>query len=191
VFLLFQSPERMFFAESVAEELAFGLERLGMEPSERERRSRSALERAGLPPESFLDRAPLTLSPGEMRRVAFAIALSLEPELLLLDEPTSCLDAEAGEVLTSILASRRSQGGTTIVASHDASYLAGVCDRVVWLHGGRIEAETATTGGCLAPGVVWPGEPPVVLELQDHLAALGVEVTPRVLTAGRLAERLR
>jgi energy-coupling factor transport system ATP-binding protein len=191
VFLLFQSPEQMFFAETVAEELAFGLDRLGVAVAERDGRSRSALKRVGLNPESYLDRVPMTLSPGEMRRLAFAIALSLEPQLLLLDEPTSCLDADAIGVLTSILELRRAHGGTTIVASHDAEFLAGVCDRIVWLRDGSVRTETATAGGRLAPGSEWPEERTAVLELQDHLAALGVEVTPRDLTAARLAERLR
>jgi energy-coupling factor transporter ATP-binding protein EcfA2 len=189
-FLLFQSPERLFFAETVAEELSFGLERRGVAAAERARRSRSALDRVGLPPESFLERAPLTLSPGEMRRVAFAIALSLEPGLLLLDEPTSCLDAEAVSVLSSILEARRSEGGTTMVASHDAAFLAGVCDRIYWLRDGRIEAELSTAGGRLPRGSEWPGEPLAVLDLQAHLAVLGADISPRALTARRLAERL-
>jgi len=189
-FFLFQSPERMFFAESVAEELAFGLERLGVVDGDRDLRSRSALESVGLPSELYLDRAPLTLSPGEMRRVAFAIVLSLAPRMLLLDEPTSCLDASAKAVLESILASRRSQGETTMVASHDAPFLAGVCDRILWLREGQVETEMGTAGARLAPGAAWPGEPLAVLELQDRLSLTGVDITPRVLTAALLAQRL-
>jgi len=190
VFFLFQSPERMFFAESVAEELAFGLERLGVVATERDLRSRSALESVGLPPESYLDRAPLTLSPGEMRRVTFAIAMSLAPRMLLLDEPTSCLDASAKAVLESVLASRRSRGETTMVASHDAPFLAGVCDRILWLRDGKVEAELGTAGARLSPGAAWPGEPLAVLDLQDRLSLRGVDITPRVLTAALLARRL-
>lgn len=190
VFFLFQSPERMFFAESVAEELAFGLERLGVAPGEREVRSREALDDVGLNPDVFLSRAPLTLSPGEMRRVAFAIALSLAPRLLLLDEPTSCLDDSARAVLESIVASRRRRGETTMVASHDASFLAGVCDRIVWLRSGAVETELNTSGAQLAPGSAWPGERLPVLALQDCLSRHGVDVKPRVLTAAGLAARL-
>jgi energy-coupling factor transport system ATP-binding protein len=191
VFLLFQSPERMFFAESVAEELGFGLDRLGVSAGERELRSRSALQDVGLPPEAYLTRAPLTLSLGEMRRVAFAIALSLAPRLLLLDEPTSCLDACARAVLESIVASRGSRGETTVLASHDEAFLAGVCNRILWLRGGKVETELTTAHARLSPGAVWPGEPLAVLDLQDRLIQQGVKVIPRVLTAGRLAERLR
>jgi energy-coupling factor transporter ATP-binding protein EcfA2 len=190
VFYSFQNPERLFFAETVSEELNFGLERLGVASPEREERVRAALLEVGLTPESFLERVPVTLSPGEMRRVAFSIALSLEPEVLLLDEPTSCLDTAAISALSSILVSRRTGGQTTMLASHDASFLAGVCDRILWLRGGRIEAELATKDGCLPPGATWPGDLPPILELQERLADEGTDVTPRVLTADRLVERL-
>ena len=190
VFYLFQSPERMFFAETVAEELAFGLERLGLGRDECERRARSALESSGLSGEDYLGRAPLSLSPGEMRRVAFAIALSLEPELLLLDEPTSCLDAGGVAVLEAIQAARRAGGGTTMVASHDVAFLAGVCDRIVWLDGGRVETVLVTAGAELASGDVWPGDPLDVLDLQERLAVRGLDVVPRALSAARLSARL-
>jgi len=190
VFYLFQSPERMFFAETVAEELEFGLERLGLARNECGQRARSALESAGLAGSEYPGRAPLSLSPGEMRRVAFAIALSLEPELLLLDEPTSCLDGGGVTVLESILAARRLGGGTTMVASHDVAFLVGVCDRIVWLDGGRAETALVTTGAELAFGAVWPGDPLDVLDLQERLAVRGLDVVPRALTAARLASRL-
>jgi energy-coupling factor transporter ATP-binding protein EcfA2 len=125
-----------------------------------------------------------------MRRVAFAIALSLEPELLLLDEPTSCLDAGGVAVLEAILAARRTGGGTTMVASHDVAFLAGVCDRIVWLDGGHTETVLVTAGADLASGEVWPGDPLDVLDLQERLAVRGLDVAPRALTAARLAARL-
>jgi len=190
VFYLFQSPERLFFAETVSEELSFGMTRLGLSPGECERRCRSALEAVGLEPRVFLPRAPLTLSPGEMRRVAFAIALSLEPEFLLLDEPTSCLDPGGRAAVESIVQDRRKRGETTMIASHDASFLAGVCDRIAWLREGRIETTVEISNRALAPGTAWPERPPPILEVQDRLAELGVTILPRELTAPGLIDRL-
>jgi energy-coupling factor transporter ATP-binding protein EcfA2 len=190
VFYLFQSPERLFFAETVSEELSFGMRRLGLSPGECERRCRSALEAVGLEARLFLPRAPLTLSPGEMRRVAFAIALSLEPEFLLLDEPTSCLDPGGRAAVESIVQDRRKRGETTMIASHDASFLAGVCDRIAWLRDGRIETTMEISDGTLAPGTVWPEKPLPILEVQDRLAELGVTILPRELTVNGLIERL-
>jgi ABC-type dipeptide/oligopeptide/nickel transport system ATPase subunit len=160
-------------------------------PAEREVRSRAALDEVGLSPDVFMPRAPLTLSPGEMRRVAFAIALSLSPRLLLLDEPTSCLDSRARAVLESIVASRRKRGETTMVASHDASFLACICDRIAWLRAGTVEAELDTSGARLAPGAAWPGDRPPIVALQDRLSRHGVDLEPRFLTAAGLARRLR
>jgi energy-coupling factor transport system ATP-binding protein len=191
IFYLFQTPEQLFFAETVAEEIGFGLERLGLDERERRRRSFDALERAGLDPDVYLAREPLTLSPGEMRRVAFAIAISLEPALLLLDEPTSCLDPAGIRILESLIAGRRASGATTVVASHDASLLAGVCDRVVWLRDGRLECSIDTSAGVLPPGAEWPDRLPAVTDLQNHLAENGIDFSPRSLTVSGLLARLK
>jgi energy-coupling factor transporter ATP-binding protein EcfA2 len=191
IFYLFQSPEQLFFAESVAEEIGFGLKRLGLEAGERKRRSFEALERVGLDPDVYLPREPLTLSPGEMRRVAFAIAVALQPALLLLDEPSSCLDPAGRRILDSVIINRRENRDTTVVASHDASFLAEVCDRVVWLRDGKVETVLDTSRDILPPGQTWPGRLPAVLELQNHLADHGLDLTPRTLTTTGLIARLK
>ncbi len=126
-----QSPERLFFAETVAEELAFGLRRRGSNPEEALRRAAESLERCGLDPAAFLDRSPFQLSFGEMRRVAFAIADSLAPSLLLLDEPASCLDAAGRRVLHGLVSRRVTADGAVMVASHDLNHLQWVSHRIV------------------------------------------------------------
>jgi len=130
--LLPQSPERMFFAESVLEELSFGLRRLGVRGEAATERCRRALAETGLDPAEFLDRSPFDLSPGEMRRVAFAVAMVLEPALLLLDEPTAGLDAAGVHELYRLVERCRAAGTTVMIASHDARAL-DACDRVVTL----------------------------------------------------------
>jgi energy-coupling factor transporter ATP-binding protein EcfA2 len=129
VFYLFQSPERLFFAETVFEEMAFGLKSLGVPRVDLEGRVKEALSRVSLDPEVFLDRLPFSLSLGEMRRLAFAIAYSLRPKLLLLDEPTSCLDAAGRKILGELVDVLRSEGTTIVVASHDRAVLHGMMDR--------------------------------------------------------------
>jgi energy-coupling factor transport system ATP-binding protein len=190
VFYLFQFPEQLFFAETVAEELKFGLERLGLAPESRDRRSRDALARVGLGPDLFLGREPLTVSPGEMRRVAFAVAVSLEPTLLLLDEPNSCLDPAGTRALGEIVRDRKKNGATTVIASHDLSFLVEYCDRVDWLNDGAIECSLDTSQGVLTPGSVWPGPVTAVLKFQDELEKAGVNLSPRSLTPSGIAARL-
>lgn len=128
-----QSPERLFFAETVREEIAFGLKRRGVAAAEIEARAAQSLRVCGLDPALFLDRSPFQLSLGEMRRVAFAIAHSLAPALLLLDEPASCLDAVGREVLRGLVGARAAAGGAVVVASHDMTHLHEVTGRIVTL----------------------------------------------------------
>jgi energy-coupling factor transporter ATP-binding protein EcfA2 len=138
VFYLFQSPERLFFAESVLEEVAFGLKSLGVPRGEIEKRAADALERVGLDPSVFLDRSPFSLSLGEMRRAAFAMAFALSPKLLFLDEPASCLDRAGRRVLADLVDALRSRGSTVVVASHDVPYLRATTDRCLTIENGNL-----------------------------------------------------
>ncbi|HEU4929799.1 MAG TPA: ABC transporter ATP-binding protein [Candidatus Krumholzibacteria bacterium] len=142
VLYLPQSPERMFFAETVREEVLFGLKRLRTQP-ERDAHTldavvRASLEAAGLDAAAFIDRSPFELSVGEMRRVAFAIAHALEPALLLLDEPSTSLDAAGRGALRRLVDARLDGGAAVVVASHDRLHLEAMCDRMVGLEAGRI-----------------------------------------------------
>jgi len=136
-FYLPQSPEQLFFAETVAEELAFGLRRAGVQGEEVRERSAQALDAVGLEPRRFLERFPFHLSLGEMRRVALAIAGSLSPGLLLLDEPTAGLDADGVTTLTCFISDHCTRGAAVVIASHDLPFLDAVCHRVLHLSGTR------------------------------------------------------
>ncbi|MDH3199051.1 MAG: energy-coupling factor ABC transporter ATP-binding protein [Candidatus Krumholzibacteria bacterium] len=190
-FYMPQSPERLFFAESVREEIAFGLERRGVARAEAARRAADALRAVGLEPGQFAERFPFHLSLGEMRRVAFAVAGALAPDLLLLDEPTSCLDRAGVDALRARVAEARALGAAVVVASHDVAFLCETCDRVLFLREGTVETEIDTAGGEAGARTAWPhGRTPLVVALQDALAARGVRVEPRALTVERLAARL-
>jgi energy-coupling factor transport system ATP-binding protein len=138
VFYLFQSPERLFFAETVFEEVAFGLKSLGVGRGDLARRAEEALSCVGLDPRLFLERSPFILSLGEMRRLAFAIAFALRPKLLLLDEPASCLDVSGRRVLGELIDALRSGGSTVVMASHDVPILHRTMDRCLTIENGRL-----------------------------------------------------
>jgi energy-coupling factor transport system ATP-binding protein len=131
VFYMFQSPERLFFAETVREELAFGLKSLGVGDAEAGPIIEDALGLVGLDPAEFSSRAPLELSLGEMRRVAFAIARTLRPRLLLLDEPNSCLDRRGLEALARLIDDMSDAGCAVVMASHDTRVLRGMTRRLI------------------------------------------------------------
>jgi energy-coupling factor transport system ATP-binding protein len=131
VLYLPQSPERLFFAETVMEEICFGLVRRGMSVDVARAKADEALHRVGLEAAQFAPRSPFELSFGEMRRVAFAIAHALDPELLLLDEPASCLDAGGKALLDSLVEDAAARGAAVMIASHEAPES---------LHAGRVLA---------------------------------------------------
>jgi energy-coupling factor transport system ATP-binding protein len=120
VLYLPQSPERLFFAETVREEICFGLVRRGASAELAQSKAEAALNRVGLDAASFAPRSPFELSFGEMRRVAFAIAHALDPGLLLLDEPASCLDAGGKALLDSLVEDAAASGAAVMIAAHEA-----------------------------------------------------------------------
>ena len=140
VALAFQEPERGFFDETVERDVAFGPRNLGLEEAPARVRAPAALERVGLSPAVFGGRAPETLSGGEARRAGIAGLLALDADLVVLDEPTTGLDAEGIARLREILAGLRRDGVALLLVSHEAALLDAECDRVLHLVDGRLSA---------------------------------------------------
>lgn len=139
---LFQYPEHQLFAATVAEDIAFGLRQQGTSPQERDRKIRQALEDVGLPPFIYGNRNPLELSGGEKRRVALAGVLVLEPEVLLLDEPTAGLDSPSRKVLFELLENLRQRCGTALIwVSHHLEEMLAHATRMLALHQGAVIAD--------------------------------------------------
>ena len=134
--LVFQDSESQLFMPSVLEDVAFGPLNHGLEPAAAAARARAALETVGMA--AAADRAPYHLSAGEKKRVAIAGILAMEPEILVLDEPTTFLDPPAQRALAELLA-RLPQA--KILATHDVPFAHAMCSRGVFFEGGRIAAE--------------------------------------------------
>ncbi len=131
VALLFQNPDDQLFCTLVEDEIAFGLENLGFPPEEIKRRITVALEQVGLP--DFASREITSLSGGQKQRVALAAVCAMQPQVLLLDEPTSHLDPRGTRDILDIVARlNREIGITVILATHRTKEVASLCDRV-WL----------------------------------------------------------
>jgi energy-coupling factor transporter ATP-binding protein EcfA2/energy-coupling factor transporter transmembrane protein EcfT len=122
--LVFQNPAEQMLAESVQEEVIFGLENLGCTPDEIRERATTALGRFQL--EHLRARTPLTLSGGEQQKVALAAITARQPPVLVLDEPLSMLDSTAAFDLVRYLAELASAGTAVIVCEHRAEYLSGI-----------------------------------------------------------------
>ena len=138
--LVFQFPESQLFEETVFKDIAFGLRNLGYPEDEIEGRVQKALAMVELDYLEFKDRSPFTLSGGEMRRVAIAGVLAMNPSCLVLDEPTSGLDSiGTREIITHLERLNKEEGLTVILISHDMDEIARLAGRVIVINEGKIE----------------------------------------------------
>ena len=139
VALVFQDPDDQLFMPTVHDDVAFGPANAGVRDEELADRVQRALEAVGLP--DLGGRAPHHLSFGQRRRAAVATVLAMDPEVLVLDEPTANLDPAARRELAEVL---RSLALTTLVVTHDLPYALELCPRSVILDEGRIVADGPT-----------------------------------------------
>ncbi|HEX8998052.1 MAG TPA: ATP-binding cassette domain-containing protein [Ktedonobacterales bacterium] len=137
--LLFQFPEGQLFAPTIGEDVAYGPQRMKLKRQEVQERVRWALRSVALPDDdAFLARSPFALSGGQRRRVALAGVLAMRPRIIVLDEPSAGLDAEAREEIYATLRSLRTREGLTlIVISHDMSEVAALAETALALRDGR------------------------------------------------------
>jgi cobalt/nickel transport system ATP-binding protein len=138
--LVFQDPDDQLFMPTVREDVAFGPLNMGEPPSAVEARVDATLRRVRM--EHAAERPPHQLSMGERRRVAIATVLAMQPQLLVLDEPTANLDPRARRELLEVLAGIER---TMLVVTHDLPFAAQLCERAVILSRGRIVADGACT----------------------------------------------
>ena len=138
--MVFQYPEHQLFAETVAQELAYGPENLGWPPEKIQQAVQELAGRLGL--SGQLESSPYQLSGGEKRKVALASVLIMQPPLLLLDEPFVGLDALARQDFLQLLLTWQQANNSTIICiSHDIDLLASFCQRLVVLQGGRLRLD--------------------------------------------------
>jgi cobalt/nickel transport system ATP-binding protein len=142
--IVFQDPDDQLFMPTVRDDVAFGPSNLGWSSEEVERRVAAALDAVGMA--HAADRPPHHLSFGERRRVAVATVLSMDPEVLVLDEPTSNLDPASRRELAEVI---RSLSVTVVLVTHDLPYALELCPRSVLLDRGVVVAD-ARTGDLLA-----------------------------------------
>lgn len=137
--IVFQDPDDQLFLGSVRQDVAFGPANLGLRGAALDRRVMDALDRVGMA--DFADRPPHHLSFGQRRRVAVATVLAMEPEILVLDEPSSNLDPASRRELADIL---RSLDVTVLMVTHDLPYALELCPRSVVLSDGAVVADGKT-----------------------------------------------
>lgn len=173
--LVFQYPENQLFEETVAKDIAFGPKNLGLDEAEIDRRVRDAMRRVALNYDKLADRSVFELSGGQMRRVAIAGVLAMEPKVLVLDEPCAGLDPRGREEIMGLISNLHREAGTTIVmVSHSMDDVASLAERVIVMNGGTVAMD---------------GAPRDVFSRGEELRAIGLDVPQAVELAGKLREK--
>ena len=135
--VVFQFPEYQLFEETVEKDVSFGPRNFGVNKEEALKKAHEALISVGLD-ESFFTRSPFDLSGGEKRRVAIAGILAIEPDVLVLDEPTAGLDPIGQEEIMSLAKKLHDEGKTIIFVTHDMDLVMKYADRAIVMDDGRI-----------------------------------------------------
>lgn len=159
--LVFQYPEYQLFEETVYKDIAFGPKNMGLDKKEIDRRVRDAAAAVGLHRE-LLNVSPFDLSGGQKRRVAIAGVLAMEPEILILDEPTAGLDpAGRQEILSYIDSYRRAKNATILMVSHSMDDVARMADRLLVMNQAKI---------------AFDGKPEEVFQHAEELLEMGLDI---------------
>lgn len=171
--LVFQYPEHQLFEETVYKDIAFGPKNMGLSEEEIDARVRGAMARVGLEFDEMKDRSPFELSGGQMRRVALAGVLAMQPKVLVLDEPTAGLDPRARDYLLQDVKQLNKEGTTVVLISHAMDEVARLATRVAVLEKGKLVMEGPTDE---------------VFIQQERLAKMGLDVPEAFKLALRLQE---
>lgn len=184
---VFQNPDRQMFRDTVAQEVAYGPEQLGFSTERIKQAVADALEVTGLT--DLAAAYPLSLSKGQKQRVAIASALSMEPRLLILDEPTSGQDAQERESLMQLLAKLNDTGITILLVTHDMEILARYGRRVIVMAAGEKVFDGSVTD--LFSGKydvkAWGLTEPVAARISREMTELGINQT---ITVGELTDNI-
>ena len=191
--LVFQYPEYQLFEETVYKDIAFGPKNMGLSKTEVDRRVREAAALVGLT-EAQLEVSPFELSGGQKRRVAIAGVIAMEPEVLILDEPTAGLDPEGREeILANINAYRQAKNATIMMVTHSMSDVARMADRLLVMNHAQLAMEGTPmqvfthSRQLLEMGLDIPQITTVFLRLQE----MGLNVSPVYTIEQAVAELCR
>ena len=192
--LAFQYPETQLFANTVAEDVAFGPRNLDLPDDEVDRRVREALERVGMDYAKVAQRSPFDLSGGQQRRVALAGILAMEPRVLVLDEPAAGMDPATVSEIRAYLRELNDQGLTIVLVSHSMDDVAELCSHIIVLDHGTLHmqgtpAELFTAQNAAELRRINLGVPRAT-KFALELAERGLEVPGPILDERQLVEVL-
>ena len=142
--LVFQFPEYQLFEETIEKDIIFGPMNFGVSEEEAKKIAHNVLKTVGLD-EIYLNKSPFDLSGGQKRRVAIAGILAMNPDILILDEPTAGLDPQGTNEMMSLFKRINESGKTIILVTHDMNHVLQYCDEVVVMNHGKVEKHDTVT----------------------------------------------
>ena len=192
--IVFQYPEYQLFEETVEKDIAFGPGNLGLDEAEISKRVKNSMEAVGLDYETYKDKSPFDLSGGQKRRVAIAGVIAMNPEVLILDEPTAGLDPGGrDEIFNLIKKLHRDNNITIILSSHSMADMAKLAQTIIVMNHGKIEfmgtpREVFTSHAARLREIGL--DLPQVLELATKLRNKGFDIRPDVLTVEEIKDEI-
>lgn len=142
--LVFQFPEYQLFEETIEKDIMFGPLNFGVDENEAKQIASQVINTVGLD-DSYLSKSPFDLSGGQKRRVAIAGILAMDPDILILDEPTAGLDPQGTNEMMSLFKKINDMGKTIILVTHDMNHVLQYCDEVVVMNHGKVEKHDTVT----------------------------------------------
>ena len=192
--IVFQYPEYQLFEETVEKDIAFGPGNLGLDEAEISKRVKNSMEAVGLDYETYKDKSPFDLSGGQKRRVAIAGVIAMNPEVLILDEPTAGLDPGGrDEIFNLIKKLHRDNNITIILSSHSMDDMAKLAQTIIVMNHGKIEfmgtpREVFTSHADKLREIGL--DVPQVLELATKLRQKGFDIRPDILTVEEVKDEI-
>ena len=190
--LVFQFPEYQLFEETILKDVAFGPKNFQVSEEEANKKAKEALKLVGLD-SSYYERSPLELSGGQKRRVAIAGILAMDPDVIILDEPTAGLDPKGAKDMMQLFMNLNKQYHKTIViVTHDMEHVLNYCDRVVVIEKGKLKLHMKVkeffkdSKLCLDMNIL----PPSVIQMRDALNIRGFSIAEDTYTIESLAKQL-
>ena len=190
--LVFQFPEYQLFEETVLKDVSFGPKNFGVSEEEAEKKAKAALKMVGLD-DSFLERSPLELSGGQKRRVAIAGILAMDPEVIVLDEPTAGLDPEGTLEMMNLFSNlNKKMGKTVLIVTHDMEQVFSYCDEVVVMEHGQPRIHTSVKDFfrdgslCREMNIL----PPALIQFKEQLKEAGYSISDDAMTMDAVASEV-
>lgn len=190
--LVFQFPEYQLFEETIEKDISFGPKNFGVSEKDAAKITREILNVVGMD-ESYLERSPFDLSGGQKRRIAIAGILAMDPNVLVLDEPTAGLDPQGSKDMMELFVKMNKEyDKTVLIVTHDMEHVLTYCDEVIVVRDGQIEKQCDVKSFFESVSLLKELKinPPAIIALREKLIAKGFAIDKTILDINELARAI-